>query len=129
MAIPVTAVSAALLGLLLMGLAARVSQLRMRHKVQWGDGGNPEVLRAIRAHGNTAEHAPIFLLLALAYELTAGATPVLMGLCAAFIVARLAFVAGVVGRGLHRFRMFGALFTYLLQGVLALGLLWKVLLE
>lgn len=129
MAIPVTAVSAALLGLLLAGLAGRVSQLRMRHKVQWGDGGNPAVLRAVRAHGNTAEHAPIFLLLALAYELSAGSTPFLIAVCAAFVLARCAFAAGVVGRGLHPLRMYGAGFTYLLQVLLALGLLWTVLAE
>src|SRR5687767_14105887 len=41
MELKVTAVSAALLGLLLVALATRISQLRVRHKVPWGDGGNP----------------------------------------------------------------------------------------
>lgn len=127
MSIPVTAVSAALLGVMLAGLAARISQLRVRHKVQWGDGGNQELLRTVRAHGNTAEHAPIFLLLALAYELSAGSSVFLMIGCGAFVAARVLFVAGLLGRGLHVLRMVGALFTYFLQAALSLALLWTVL--
>jgi hypothetical protein len=125
MELKVTAVSAALLGLLLVALATRISQLRVRHKVPWGDGGNPALLRAIRAHGNTAEYAPLFLLLALVYELAAGATAFLVASCAAFVLARLVFTAGLLGHGLHSLRMLGALLTYLLLAGLALAVLWK----
>src|SRR5262245_54425056 len=69
MQIPVTAALAGFSGLLLVTLASRVSMLRMRHKVAFGDGGNPELMRAIRTHGNTAEYAPLFVLLVLAWEL------------------------------------------------------------
>ncbi len=126
MELKVTALSAALLGLLLVVLAARVSQLRIRHKILWGDGGNPTLMRAIRAHGNTAEYAPIFLLLALVYELGAGATGFLIACCAAFVLGRLLFTAGLLGRGLHILRVLGALLTYLLLATLALAVLWKV---
>jgi len=122
MAIPVTVALAAFCGLLLVGLASRVSMLRMRHKVPFGDGGNPALMRAIRTHGNTAEHAPIFVLLALAYELSRGATGLLLGVAALFAVSRVLFTIGVLGRGLHLWRMAGAGGTYFAQLLLALAL-------
>jgi uncharacterized membrane protein YecN with MAPEG domain len=45
-------------------LAAHVVPLRMRHRVGIGDGGQPTLARAIRAHGNFIEHAPLLLLIA-----------------------------------------------------------------
>lgn len=122
MAIPVTAALAAFCGLLLVGLASRVSLLRLRHKVTFGDGGNPALLRAIRTHGNTAEHAPLFLMLALAFELARGSTGVLIAAAALFVLARLLFTVGVLGRGLHTLRMAGAMLTYVAQALLAVAL-------
>ena len=122
MAIPVTVVLAAFCGLLLVGLASRVSMLRFGLKIPFGDGGNPALMRAVRTHGNTAEHAPIFLLLALALELAGGTTAFLWGVAVLFVVSRLLFTAGVLGRGLHLLRMAGAGGTYLAQLLLALAL-------
>jgi len=120
--IPVTVSLAAFCGVLLVALASRVSILRFRNKIPFGDGGNPALMRAIRTHGNTAEHAPIFLLLALAWELTRGPTGFLVGTAVLFAVARLTFAAGVLGRGLHLWRILGAALTYLAQLVLAVAL-------
>jgi len=127
MAIPVTTALAGFCGLLLVGLASRVSMLRLRHKIAFGDGGNPALMRAIRTHGNTAEHAPLFLLLALAFELSRGTTNFLIGTAALFVLARVLFTTGVLGRGLHAWRMAGALFTYLAQALLAVALLLAAL--
>jgi uncharacterized membrane protein YecN with MAPEG domain len=122
---PVTAILTAVLGLLLVGLSLRISALRMRHRISLGDGGNPEVLRAVRAHGNTAEHVPIFLLLALVYELTEGSSQFLIVVAAVFVLTRGLYTIGLLGRGFHQLRMLGALLTYLSQAALALGLLWS----
>lgn len=122
MPIPVTVALAAFCGLLLVALASRVSILRFRNKIPFGDGGNPALMRAIRTHGNTAEHAPVYLLLTLAWELTRGPTDFLVGLAVLFVAARLAFTAGVLGRGLHLWRMLGAGLTYLAQLLLAAAL-------
>jgi uncharacterized protein len=122
MAIPVTVALAAFCGLLLVVLASRVSQLRFGLKIPFGDGGNPGLMRAIRTHGNTAEHAPIFLLLTLAWELSRGPTAFLVGLAALFAASRLLFAVGVLGRGLHLLRMLGAAGSYLAQAVLAVAL-------
>lgn len=122
MTIPVTVALAAFCGLLLVGLASRVSFLRFTRKIAFGDGGDPALMRAIRTHGNTAEHAPIFLLLALAWELSRGSSGLLISVAVLFAVSRVAFTAGVLGRGLHAWRMAGAAGTYLAQAVLAVAL-------
>jgi hypothetical protein len=127
MVIPVTVTLTAFCGLLLVGLAMRISMLRMRHKIAFGDGGNTELMRAIRVHGNTAEHAPIFVLMTLAYELGRGTTLLLVVTTAAFVLARVGFTAALVGRGLHRMRMAAALVTYVTQAVLAVALLLAAL--
>ena len=43
---------------LLLTLSALVVRQRRRHHVELGDGGVPELERAIRAFGNAAEYAP-----------------------------------------------------------------------
>jgi uncharacterized protein len=105
----------------------RISQLRMQHKVAFGDGGSAELMRAIRTHANTAEHTPIFILLCLVYEMTRGSNAFLIVIATIFVVARIAFTVGVLGRGLHPFRMAGAMATYLTQAILAVALLLSAL--
>lgn len=60
---PVFYVCAGLLGLLTVALSLHVGRLRGRKKIFLGDGGDPEMLAAIRAHANLVEFAPICLLL------------------------------------------------------------------
>jgi uncharacterized membrane protein YecN with MAPEG domain len=44
--------------LLLMVLSGLVVRLRQKHKIALGDGGIPELARAIRTFGNAAEYVP-----------------------------------------------------------------------
>jgi uncharacterized membrane protein YecN with MAPEG domain len=60
---PVFFVCAGLLGLLAVSLTVSVGRLRMQKKIYLGDGGDPEMLAAIRAHGNFMEYVPLCLLL------------------------------------------------------------------
>jgi len=60
---PVFFVCAGLLGLLAVSLSVSVGRLRMQKKIYLGDGGDPEMLAAIRAHGNFMEYVPLCLLL------------------------------------------------------------------
>ena len=60
---PVFFVCAGLLGLLAVTLTVSVGRLRMQKKIYLGDGGDPEMLAAIRAHGNFMEYVPLCLLL------------------------------------------------------------------
>jgi uncharacterized protein len=60
---PVFFVCAGLLGLLAVSLTVSVGRLRMQKKIHLGDGGDPEMLSAIRAHGNFMEYVPLCLAL------------------------------------------------------------------
>ena len=60
---PVFFVCAGLLGLLAVSLTLAVARLRGKKKINLGDGGDPEMLAAIRAHANFVEFVPLCLLL------------------------------------------------------------------
>jgi uncharacterized membrane protein YecN with MAPEG domain len=91
MNLEITALYAALLGLLFILLSANVSRYRFSGHVSLGDGNNPKLAQAVRAHGNFAEYVPLALILIGLMEV-AGAKP---GILHAFGVAL------VVGRLLH----------------------------
>ena len=126
MSIAITAATTAVCALLLAGLAARISLLRIRFKVALGDGGQPQLLRAIRAHGNTIEHVPIYLLTSLCYEAYAGPGHLLIALNSLFVVARLLLVWGLNQGTINRPRRFGATLTLVCELGLAVLLLWTV---
>jgi uncharacterized membrane protein YecN with MAPEG domain len=60
---PVFFVCAGLLGLLAVLLTLNVARMRGAKKINLGDGGDPEMTAAIRAHANLIEFAPLCLLL------------------------------------------------------------------
>jgi len=93
--VPITALYAGLLALLLVLLALRVVRLRWKFRVGLGDGGERAMTRAIRVHGNATEHVPIALLLLLVAELNR-AGPTLLHVCGAvLVVARLLHAVGL----------------------------------
>src|SRR5260221_11648043 len=58
---PITALYAGVLGILLVVISARISVLRAKFKVMFGDGGQDALMRAIRAQGNFIEYVPLAL--------------------------------------------------------------------
>ena len=93
--VPITALYAGLLALLLVLLALRVVRLRWKFRVGLGDGGERAMTRAIRVHGNATEHVPVALLLLLVAELNR-AGPTLLHVCGAvLVVARLLHAVGL----------------------------------
>jgi uncharacterized membrane protein YecN with MAPEG domain len=60
---PVFFVCAGLLGLLAVSLTLGVAHVRGKKKIFLGDGGDKEMLAAIRAHANFMEFVPLSLLL------------------------------------------------------------------
>ncbi len=58
-----TALYGGILGLIYFVLSANVIRYRFTRRIDLGDGGYPEVNRAIRAHANFAEYVPLTLLL------------------------------------------------------------------
>ena len=91
--LPVTTFTAAILALLVFGLAVYTMAQRVVHDQSWGDGGDPTMRLAIRAHGNLVEYAPIFVILMALLELR-GADPTWLAVMASvFVFARVVYVA------------------------------------
>lgn len=95
----IAAAGIAALGVLLTALSLNVSRLRLRHRVSYGDGGHPDLLVAVRLHGNGLEQALLFAVLALAYALLPGASRTLMAVATGvFVLARVVQVIAVLAR-------------------------------
>ncbi|WP_321500572.1 MAPEG family protein [Breoghania sp.] len=86
--LPVTTALVSGLAILFLVLTARVIRLRIRHRVSLGDGGNAELTRAIRGHGNLVESAPLFVLMLLLAELQGANTWLIGVLAGGFLVGR-----------------------------------------
>jgi len=112
------------LGLLLV-LAIGVTRGRRRHQVLFGDGGVPELARAIRAFGNAAEYIPAGLV-GLAILALAGATPLIVHVSGALLFAgRSAHAVGLTrSSGATRARALGVLATWIAFIVIAVALLF-----
>jgi uncharacterized membrane protein YecN with MAPEG domain len=93
---PVFFVCAGLLGLLAVSLTVSVGRLRMQKKIYLGDGGDPEMLTAIRAHGNFMEYVPLCLALIYFASDYYGYWPVAIT-SLALLVARVLHAAGLLG--------------------------------
>jgi hypothetical protein len=91
----ITLLFAALNSLLLLVLVGRVSRLRHGRRIGFGDGGDPDLARAIRVHANFVEHVPFALLLLGLLELNGLAAPWLWAFGIALLVARLMHATGL----------------------------------
>ncbi len=112
---------ASLLGLLYIGLAINIILLRKKFKVGINDGGNKDLAKAIRVHGNFAEYVPIALILLASYELNGASAMMLHVLGAALVVGRVLHVIGLTKTiGLSIQRQVGMLSTFFVILVLAI---------
>lgn len=68
-AIPVSATYVGIHALIALYFAFRVTMMRRKTGVGFGDAGNEELQRAIRVQGNNLEYVPIALLLILVLEI------------------------------------------------------------
>lgn len=91
MNMPILALYSGLLGLILIYLSYNVVGNRKKFEVGVGDGGNHDLRRAIRVHGNFTEYVPIALILLAVFETNQGSS----------LVAHIAGITLVVGRLLH----------------------------
>ena len=85
----VTPLYAAILAAFFLLLTLRVVQYRRSARVSLGDGGNPGLQRAIRAHANFAEYVPLALLLLLILELSHFSLYVIHALGIVLVIGRL----------------------------------------
>jgi len=113
----VTPIYAGLLAILFVVLSYRVILLR-GHGVSLGDGGNPLLLRRIRAHGNFSEYVPFILLMMAMLELSHFSTYLLHALGITLVVARLLHGYALSFTEKFKFgRFWGTALTFALLGV------------
>lgn len=128
MILPVTGIYAALLAMLAIVLATRVVLLRRGLRVGLGTGGHDALARAIRAHGNLVEYAPLALLLLLIIESGGGNRWLVHGLGASLLLGRLLHAWGLSGHAGKSFgRFYGTGLTWLVIIVSAVVMLASLL--
>ena len=107
----ITPIYVAIFALIMVGLSAYVVKMRYKHRVVLGDGGNREMLRAIRAHGNFIEYVPMALILLVILELNGGNEIVLHGFADTLLGGRIAHLIGLNAK-MPIFRRIGILLTF-----------------
>jgi uncharacterized protein len=122
----ITALYAGLLGLVSMGVSFPAGSLRGKLGVVVGDGGNKDLLLAMRRHANFVEYVPLALILIALLELNGVAARTIHVLGAVLLIARLAHAYGIkVDIMKTPGRMVGAVGTML---VTAVASVWLVVL-
>ena len=90
-----TALYAGLLGLVSLGISFMAGSLRGKTKISIGDGGNQEMLLAMRRHGNFVEYVPLLLILIAFIEMRGASTTAIHVMGGLLIVFRLAHAVGL----------------------------------
>lgn len=114
MSMEITALYAALLGLLFILLSFWVSKHRLAGHVSMGDGNNPALGQAIRAHGNFAEYVPLGLVLIGLVEALGAANLLLHALGGGLLAGRVLHAWGMSQpNAVNNARKFGIVLTWL----------------
>ena len=111
MILPVSLAAAGASALINFWLAMRIARLRGKHDVMIGDGGNLEMIAAMRAQANFVEYAPFVLIMTALIELANGTSPLLAIVVGVFLIGRVAHGVGMTGD--VRGRMVGTAITML----------------
>jgi uncharacterized membrane protein YecN with MAPEG domain len=133
--LPVTSVAAALLGLIGLALAARVTAARAQTKISLGDAPTaayapgeehlmPKLTLAQRAHLNFCEYAPLALILLGLVEAAGAPRALCVALAAMLVAGRALHPFGIGRRAPNPFRGGGAFLTWLEMAVASVYLLY-----
>ena len=122
MTLSITALYAGILALIVVALAINVTVHRVKLKVPLGDGGNAQMRRMIRLHGNAAEYIPLALVLMALYEINGGGHTALHVVGLALVAGRLVQTWGMWSTDMTtRGRQIGQSLTWL--SVIALAVM------
>ena len=124
MHITITLIAA--LGLIYLAFGINVGIVRAKTNTLLGPGDDPHLMRAIRAHGNLAEWAPIALFLIAALEYSSAPTQMVAGLAGAYGTARVLHGIGLINEfgKPHPLRAIGAFTNVIVVAWCSLYLLW-----
>ena len=120
---PVTLVTAAVFGLMLVALGLYVIRGRFKHLIAYGDQGNTDMAIRMRTQANFIEYVPMVLVLMALLEIS-DANQIILGVAAAvLVVIRIMHAVGMRGGPFMLLRRIGAMGTFLL---LIAGSLWAL---
>lgn len=88
-----------LFALLLFVVSVRVTLLRRKHRVALGNGGHPDLERALRAQANFAEYTPMFLLVLAGLAFARVADITIHVLAILFLVGRIVHALAMYEEG------------------------------
>jgi hypothetical protein len=121
----ITSFYAGLLAVWFLVLSTKVIQ-RRQSGPSLGDGGDPRMLRLIRAHANFAEYVPLAVVMMALLELGHTSVYVVHALGITLLVGRLLHGYSLSFTEHHKFgRFWGAALTFLVLGVCALLCMWQ----
>lgn len=128
---PVTAVFAAVTGLLLLVLSGQVVKYRIKYRQGLGIADDPEFEAAVRAHANLIEYAPLGLIMLGIAEINGVSSTLIYWTGMALVVGRILHAWGMINGkgGPHKARMIGILLTWLailVAAILLLQNVWQV---
>lgn len=113
MLLPVTLCTAAAAAILTIWLMVRIGQIRRAAGIGHGDGGNPALIRRMRAQLNFVESAPFILVLIAGIELSGKGGDWLPYVAGAYIIGRVAHGLGMDAETGSKARMVGVAITML----------------
>ncbi|MBL4659501.1 MAG: MAPEG family protein [Alcanivoracaceae bacterium] len=126
----ITSLFAALLALLIIFLAYKVSSFRRSKKIGIGDNGDKEGMLAIRVHANAIENIPLLLILMAVYEVNQGSSMVLYVLGALAVIARVMHAYGLSkSAGVTVGRFYGIALTWIVIITLAVLNIYKFIIQ
>ena len=121
-----TAIYAGILALISIVLANGAGQTRARLGISLGDGGNTQLIAAVRRHANFVEFVPLIVVMLAMLELNHLNKWWIHGLGAAIVVARILHPLGISTDQMSSpFRMIGSMMTAAVTVACAGLLLWQ----
>lgn len=113
-----TLLTAGILALVYFVLSFRVVQVRRSEGILFGDAGHQPLLSRMRAHANFAEYVPLLLILLGLVEYITGRSPLLTGLAALVVAARVLHAIGMAIPRANLWRVLGTVGTWAALAVL-----------
>jgi hypothetical protein len=128
MPVPITALYAGVLALILGYLGFQVGSARSRTGISILHGDDMDLAEKIRRHANFVENVPLALILLAVLELNGSSPLLLHGLGSALVLARIAHPIGLHHDNMrHPLRAVGAGVTFLVIAISALAAIWSFL--
>lgn len=122
---PMLALYAAINALIMLVLGILVVRARVRTRTEIGDGNDPSMMAAVRAHANNTEYVPLALLLMLILIPLRASALVIHAVGATLTIGRILHAIGLsrnVGTSLPR--LLGMILTWLSYLIAIITILW-----